>query len=215
VPASANKVIRVEMDKGQLDDIKLKALVTAILQTAPNASIFGSSPLLQACVASLQKASDAYDAAGTAVTADEAKLATDKQTWIDARGVLVTTVVQYRGLVETSAINPSDVIALGLPALNRTVSPSVTTPTGIDILYPKKGHGRAKVTVQYANRSDRHDCQICLDPQAQNTWTDVDGDGRSHWLTTYKSGTVLWVRFRAVRGHEKSDWCNPVPVTIP
>lgn len=210
----ANKVIYVELDIKRLDPAKFKDLITGILQVAPNASLYATNPILQASLAALQQASDAFEAADATVIAGEAKLLADKQARSDAWGALVTKVTQYRGIVQTTATKVSEVTDMGLTALTRASKGVVAVPTGIDIFYPKKGRGRVKVTAQVINRTDRHGCQICLDPLTENTWTDLDGDGRSHWLTGYKSGTMLWVRFRAVRGHVKSDWCNPVAVTI-
>lgn len=208
-------VIHVALDVNQLDDSDLEDRVSTILQTAPQGTLYASSPAIQACVGTMSMANDAYKAAGDVVVADKQKLVKDEQAVVDSRAALVTTLVQFKGLVETSAKNVAEVKGAGVAPLVRAMSGAIAIPTGIDILYPKQGHGRAKVTVQFTSNKDRHDAQVCLEPITQNTWIDLDGDGRSHWLTGFKSGTVLWVRFRAVRGHQKSDWCQPVPVTIP
>lgn len=213
--AQATNVIHVGMDVSRLGEEGLKTLVSGILQTASQSTLYASSPVVQACVAALSVASAKHQAAEDAVIAAEAKLEVEKQNAIDAWLALMTSLVQYRRVVETTATSATDVTAAGFTPLTRAAPGAIAIPHGIDVFYPKKRRGRAKVTVQGEGRNRRYGAQICLDPLTQSAWTDLDGDGRSHWLTGYPSGTVVWVRFRAVRGHAKSDWCSPVCITIP
>ncbi len=212
----AMNIIRIGLDMNQLDDQGLEDLATAILQNAPQGTLYAANKSIQDCVTALGDSNSKFKTASTLVIADEAKLVTDKQAQADARAVLVTNLVQLRGLVETTAKTAADVKGTGYLPLEKAAPGALVIPSGVDIFYPKDGHNRAKVSAQQTGTTrSRYAAQLCPDPLAQNTWTDLKDDGRSHWLTGYKTGPVLWVRFRSVRGHERSDWCAPVSVTIP
>jgi hypothetical protein len=204
----------IELDVGQLDDQTLGMLVSGIVQTAPTGTLYAGNPAIQGCVGSLTSAATAWKHAGDDVAADQTKLALDLQNQADARFVVVNGVVQLKVLVETTATTEADIKGAGFKGLTRQSEGPIEIP-GVAIFFPKKGHGRAKVSAVVTGNARRFDAQLCLDPQAQNNWKDLDGDGRTHWLTDFPSGTVVWVRFRTQRGHAKSDWSSPVSVTIP
>jgi hypothetical protein len=215
VTTPTTNIIHIELDVNTLDETSLDALATAIGQNAPQGTLYAGSTAIQACVTTITASNTKYKAAGVAVIADQAKLLSDQQAQADARASLVTSVVQLKGLVETSAKSTADVKGTGFAPLEKSAPAPIAIPTGVDIFYPKTGHNRAKVSALQSGNDKRFGAQFCLDPLASNTWTDMAGDGKSHWLTGYKTGTVIWVRFRTVRGHLTSDWCTPVSVTIP
>ncbi len=212
--APVTKLIHVALDVNQLSNQDLEDLITAILQIAPLGSLYTANPPIAEAVAELGAAEAVYKAAGVVVIADETKLAADKQVEADARAAMITKLIRYRGLVETTAKTPAEVVGAGVSPRQRTFQGPNAAAPGVDIFYPKKGHNRAKVIAQATSRTQRFNAQFCLD-LTQNVWTDLPGDGRSHWLTGYKSGALVWVRYRTVRGHQFSDWGAPTVVTIP
>jgi hypothetical protein len=204
----------IELDVSSLGEKDLADLVAAIIKSAPSSALVTGNPGLQACVDTIKAASGAYQTASGDVVTGEAKVAADKALAAEARGDLLVKLVQYRGLVETTAKTPADVLGTAFTPLERALPGPQQVPTGIDTFIPKTGH-RAKVSVQQTGTMKRYAAQVCVDPVAAAGWVDLEGYGKSHWLTGYKPGTVVWVRFASVRGHAKSDWCTPVAVTIP
>jgi hypothetical protein len=208
-------ILRIMLDVAGLTETTLEELCTAILATAPQGTLYASSPPIQAGVAQLKAAQANYKTASAQVVTLDKQLVTAKQAEADLRVALLTVLVQLKGLVETTAKTEADVKGTGYTPLGKVPrTAAVAAPTGVDIFYPKKGHGRAKVSAQETGARRRYNAQICVGPTAQGPWTDLDGDGKSHWLT-FPPGTVLWVHYRTLRGHQKSDFCAAVCVTIP
>lgn len=215
MPVKEQKRNHIGLDVGQLDDQGLSDVVSAILQSAPSSALYKASPAIQASVAALGVLSSSHQTASDAVIADRTKLETDMQLESDARFAMVNGVVQLKGMVETSAPTAADIKGMGFNNLVRQSAGAVEVP-GVAIYVPKRERGRAKVSATLVGsiKGCRFAAQCCLDPLAQNTWTDLQGDGRTHWLA-FNSGTVVWVRFRSMRGHATSGWSAPVSVTIP
>jgi hypothetical protein len=204
---------RIELDVKSIGEKGLDTLVSAIIQSAPASALVTGNPALQACVANIKAASAVAVKTSDDVVKDEAQLATDKALAIDASVALVLAVVQYKGLVETTAKSAAEVISTAFTPLEKALPGPQQVPVGIDTYIPQKGH-KAKVSAQQTGTEKRYAAQICLD-LAANVWIDLEGHGKSHWLTGYNMGTVIWVRFATVRGHTRSAWCTPVSVTIP
>jgi hypothetical protein len=206
-------VQRIEFDVKALGDKGIDTLVSAIIQSAPGSALVMGNPALQACVATIKAASGTAQKTNADVVKDEAQLATDKALAVDANVALLLAVVQYKGLVETTAKSAAEVISTAFTPLEKALPGPQQVPVGIDTYIPKEGH-KAKVSAQQTGTERRYAAQICLD-LAANVWIDLEGHGKSHWLTGYNMGTVIWVRFATVRGHTRSGWCTPVSVTIP
>jgi hypothetical protein len=206
--------LHIELDVGQLDDKALETLVSGILQTAPAGALYAGSPAIKGCITDLSTAVTTWKQKGADLVGDQAKLALDMQHQADARFEVVNGVLQLKALVETTATTEADIKSAGFNGLQRQPQGPIEIP-GVAIFFPKVGHGRAKVSATVNGNARRFDCQVCPDLNTPNVWIDLDGDGRTHWLTTYPSGTVVLVRFRTQRGHSKSDWSVPVSVTIP
>jgi hypothetical protein len=212
-PATLN-VQRIELDVNALGDKGLADLVSAILTSAQTSPLVTGNPGLQASVGTLKTASGAHQSAAADVIADEAKLATDKALAAEARGDLLVSLVQYRGLVETTAKTAAEVISTAFTPLERALPGPQQIPPGIDTYIPKTGHN-ARVSAQQTGTMRRYAAQVSVEPLVESSWVDLEGYAKSHWLTGYKPGTVVWVRFASVRGHARSGWCTPVAVTIP
>lgn len=203
----------IALDVRALGEKGLETLVSGIIQSAPSSSLVAGNAALQGCVANITAASTASKSAIAAVILDEAKLAADKALEAQTTRDLVIKVVQYKGLVETTAKTALEVKGTAFTPLEKALPGPQEIPLGIDVYLAKKGH-KAKVSAQQTGTIKRYAAQVCIDLVA-NVWVDLEGYGKSHWLTGYKMGTVVWVRFATVRGHTKSDWCTPVAVTIP
>jgi len=209
----AAKIQYIELDVKVLGEKGLETLVSGIILSAPSSTLVTGNSALQVCVANITTAHTLAHAATAAVVKDEAQLVTDKALEAQTTRDLVVKVVQYKGLVETTAKTPLEVKGTAFTPLEKVLPGPQQIPLGIDTYIPKKGH-KAKASVQKTGTEKRFAAQFCLDLVA-NLWIDFEGYGKSHWLIGYKMGTVVWVRFASVRGHTKSGWCTPVAVTIP
>jgi hypothetical protein len=206
-------IIRIALDINALTEAELDKLVTGIVENGPNSPLCANQ-VIKDCVTALSGAQTKYSAAHTDTVTATQKLETLKSNEAELRVTLCTTLIQLKGLVETTGKKPGDVTSMGFTYLDRAVQSMLLPPPGIDVFYPKKGVGRAKVTAQQTGPKKHYEAQVCTEPTL-TTWADIDGYGKSHWLKGYKSGTTLWARYRTIRGHAKSDWTAPVAVTIP
>ena len=208
----------VELDFAQLDDQDRHDLVAGISQAAKTSPLAQGSPLMQASLAALlQKDTDLASSNGT-VTSDKQKLKTDAAAEIVCRSELDLEIRTYAALVERGAKSPADLQGAGFtprpPKASKTLSPEA--PESLDVVFPKKGHGKAKVSVHETGKSrGSYVAEQCFDPSGTGTWTPLGvGMGKARWVSA-ASGTKVWVRFAAVRGQLQSGWCTPVLVTIP
>ena len=208
--------IRIALNLSTMTDAELLQLVVAITSLAPQSALY-SIAAIASSVTSVTTKGTAFKGASDAVTADEEKLRNDKATKRSTRGVLENEVTALAGLVGTNAKNPTDVASM---AFTMATSPTVAkappaTPDVVDVIMPKKGRGRAKVSVnEAANERGRYVAESSQDPYGPTTWTSLPGTGKSRSLTG-ASGTKIWVRFARVRGQLQSDWSTPVLVTFP
>jgi hypothetical protein len=208
----------VELDFSQLADKDLHDLVGAIKLAAPTSQLVLNSQPMQASLAALLTKDTAFAQAGTAVTNDRAKLKTDLATEVTCRSDIVGEIRCFATLAENGSKLAGDLQGAGLPARARAAKKSLPpdTPESIDTVLPKKGHGKATVSVHETGKTRRqYAAEYSLDPYGPTTWAPLGkGYGKSR-LVTGASGTKIWVRFATVRGQLQSDWCTPVLVTIP
>ncbi len=169
------------------------------VKTAVDAAVLSGNDLAK-CDAEVVTCRAALDTAEEALTLSRGK-------YILAAGVLRTTV---------EATNPSvaDMATLGLSGRVGTVSAGpLTPPSGITIaLGTKRGQFRATAV---ASGRPSLNAQASADPIGAATWQELPGTGKRRTVTGHASGALVWVRFRIVRGEKTSDWCTPVPVTVP
>jgi hypothetical protein len=135
--------------------------------------------------------------------------ATTQNQYDKAIGVLVS-------LAESEAKTPDEAASLGF--INARVgggTPSpLTPPDGVIVKLGKK-HGQFRASAKSPLTHGRFGAQLSTDPVGPATWQDLTGSGKTRLVTGHASGTLVWVRFRTLRGNTASDWCAPVPVTVP
>ena len=208
--------IRIALNLATMTDAELLQLVVAIVALAPKSALL-SIPAIAASVAAVTSKGATFKTADDTVTADEEKLKNDKTARQTARGSLENEVTSLAGLVGTNATSEADVTGM---AFHVRASPTVAkappeVPESIDVVMPKKGHGRCKASVhETGTTKGRYVAEWSPDPIGPTTWLPLPGTGKSRTITG-QSGTKVWVRFARVRGQSQSDWSTPVLVTIP
>jgi hypothetical protein len=117
--------------------------------------------------------------------------------------------------VEAKATKVTDANAVGFNArLGRAPVVPLIAPETVLIILGKK-HGQFTASAKTSLKHTRFGAQIGTDPTNLATFQDLPGTGKRRIVKGHASGTVLWVRFRALRGSSQSDWCTPVSVTVP
>ena len=193
-------------------------LVAGVKQAATTSSLVIGNQGLQTSLAALLVKDTALTTSNTAVAADRMKLSTDLTTEVEHRSALDGEIRAYVSLVEGGAKTQADVTGAGLEARNPT--PKTKLPPGmveaIDTKFPKKGHGRATVSVHDTGKGRRlYVAEWSPEPYGPSSWAPLGiGYGKTRTLLG-ASGTKIWVRFATVRGQLQSDWCTPVLVTLP
>ena len=217
MPSYVYHPLRVELNRQQLTDPERHAIATNVAQMAPTSALYAGSPSIQASVASLAKKDTALSQSNTTVVNDRQKLKADIEVETAARADFDTELHTLSTLTGNGAKTTADIAAVGLKAY---VPPPVTkgappVPTGIDVKYPVKGHGKAITSVQMPKGAHWQSVvQWSPDPYGPTTWSTLVGTGKVRTLTG-ASGTKMWVRAARVRGEVQSDFCTPVLITIP
>jgi hypothetical protein len=117
--------------------------------------------------------------------------------------------------VESLATTVEQATALGVVGrIGKPTSAPLAAPEGVIVTLGRK-HGQFRVSAKSSIRGERFGAQVSIEPIGPATWQDVPGTGKARLITGHATGSLVWVRFRAVRGQEQSDWCTPVPVTVP
>ncbi|MFT3764084.1 MAG: hypothetical protein QM820_00945 [Minicystis sp.] len=206
--------IHVELDISTLDDQRRADALAAIQELAPASVIYIKNPAVQAAVSSLGAAGDALKASSGVVAADEKKLALDKQTLVENRANFDKVLVLLKNLVENAATSDAELKSMGLkPRGPRPVEP-LLPPPGITVKLGKIP-GQFTVSAQETGSRKRYAAQMSENPGNPGAWTELPGHGKSRLVKGLKSGTVVWVQFAVVRGQGRSEWCKPVPITVP
>jgi hypothetical protein len=207
----------VELSFKELRDASRHSLAASIAQMAPSSPLYANTSI-QASVAALAKKDAALAQSNATVENDKKKLTADTAVETVARSAFDGELTNLVTLTETTATSPADVASMALkpqvrgPSQRGVVPP---VPSGIDVKYPKKGHGTATGTVQAPKRADWHFAvEASPNPPTATSWSLLVGTGKTRTLTG-PSGTQMWLRAARVRGQLQSDWCTPVLVTIP
>ncbi len=195
-------------DKGRVD------LCARIGQLAPTSPLYTQNPNLQAAVTQTVSLGTSLGAAAATVNQNEAALILSKEVLVQARAKLDKSLGVVSSVVENLATTPDQAAAVGLTARIGKAPPApLAAPGGVIVSLGKK-HGQFHVSAKSSAR-DRFGAQVSVDPIGPTTWVDLSGNGKRRLVTGHASGTLVWVRFRAVRGQNQSDWCTPVSVTVP
>jgi hypothetical protein len=196
-------------------DSQLTALGQSIVKLAPQSQLYQQVPGLQPIVGKIGQQYGMLDGANVAIVKAEAELVGLRETRDVARDQLEKSMTGLRGLVESNAVTVSDANALGLDA--RIGRPPITPllPPETVIVRLGKKHGQFIVSAKSSLRQAKFGAQLSTDPIGPATWQDLPGSGKQRTVKGHASGTVLWVRFRTLRGAVQSDWCAPVSVVVP
>jgi hypothetical protein len=209
--------LRADLNIRALSDPKRHAIAANVAQLAPTSSLVGGNTSIQASVASLAKKDTALAQSNTTVVNDRQKLRADTEAEGMARSAFDGELHNLATLTGNAAQTTADIAAVGLTPY---VPPPVTkgapqVPTGIDVKYPRTGHGTATAAVQQPKGAQwQFLVQWSPDPVGATTWALLVGTGKTRTLTG-ASGTKVWVRAARVRGQLQSDFCTPVLITIP
>jgi hypothetical protein len=195
-------------------DAQLTALGQSIVQLAPQSPLY-QVPGLPAVVGRLDQQNTTLNGANAAIVKALAELVAMKETRDVARDQLEKCLVGLRGLVESNAVTVADANAIGLDArIGRPPAAPLVPPETVIVLLGKK-HGQFTVSAKSNLRHAQFGAQLSTDPIGPATWQDLPGHGKRRVVNGHASGTLLWVRFRTLRGREQSDWCAPVSVVVP
>jgi hypothetical protein len=209
------KRYRSKLDISHFTDDNRHGLVDGIKKNAPGSSIYKGSPAVQTCVDNIGKKGDALRSANTVVAEDKSKLKADLGDEAEKRSDLDGEVRTLVALVANEAQSAADVQAVGLPYEDPV--PVVKknppeAPSGIDVKYPKKGHGKATTSAKFTGKGrPQFNAETSLDG---TNYTAITGHGKTRTLTGAPA-TKIWIRYATVRGELQSPWCTPVLVTLP
>lgn len=208
----------VLLDLSTLDDTARHHMVAAIQGAAPTSALVTANPAMQASVTALAKKDATLAQANAAVVADRQKLRSDIASEAVARSDVDGELRNLATLTQNNAKSPADVQGVSFtyrpPTTAKKLPPAV--PAQIDIIIPKRGHGKAIASVHETGGVRlEYAAQSSPDPFGPTTWTALGvGHGKTRAVTG-ASGTRIWVRFATVRGPLQSDWSTPVLITIP
>jgi hypothetical protein len=206
------------LDFASMTDAETHDLVVAINTAAPNCAIVQGCQPLKDCVSAMVTKDATLTSSIALVAADRAKLAKDLGTEAEDRSDLHGEIRNYLMLFVNLAKSPADLVSGALkpraPRPPKNTPPTV--PDQLDVTAPKKGHGRAKVSVhETGTTKHQYVAEQSPDPIGPTTWSPLGvGHGKTR-IVTGTSGTKVWVRFAMVRGGMVSDWSTPVLVNIP
>jgi hypothetical protein len=206
--------LRIALNLTNMSDAELLQLVVAIVALAPQSALMQIQAIASS-VAAITTKGATFKTTSDAVTADEEKLRNDKTAKRAARGALENEVTSLAGLVGTNAKDAAEAATLAFQVRSGNVvaKDPPAAPGAVDIVIPKRGHGKCKVSVhETGGIRGRYVAEWSPDPIG--TWTSLPGVGKSRTITG-ASGTKVWVRFARVRAQLQSDWSTPVLVTIP
>jgi hypothetical protein len=206
----------IELDLRELDDEDRYNLVTGILAVAPQSALAVRVAAFPATLASLAAQAAALKADNATVAGLAKQLAAEMSARDTTRVALDNTILTTRTLVETNAVDATDIAGSGFKQRDtRAPRLPLLPPASIDVKLGRI-HGRFRVSAHETGTTRRHYAvEICLDPIGPNAWMSLPGDGKARTVTGYPSGTRVWIRYAMTRGQAQSDWSTPVLVTVP
>jgi hypothetical protein len=207
--------VHVLLTLADFNDAELVALGQSIAKLAPQSALYQQVPGLQAVVGDIAQQNSVLDGANAEIVKAQAELVTMKETRDVARDQLEKNMTGLRGLVEAKAVSVADANALGLTARSGRAPISPLLPPETVIVRLGKKHGQFIVSAKSSLRHAKFGAQLSADPIGPATWQDLPGSGKQRIVKGHASATLVWIRFRTLRGRDQSDWCAPVSVTVP
>jgi len=206
--------LHLVLNMGEFSDKALADLGDHVGKLAATSTFAAQHPAVQAALAGFVQSAVTLRAAATEVDHNEGVLALSRKNRDDARVSAERQLTQVRGAVEQAGTGVADAASIGLTArIGAPPRPALAAPDGIAVKLGKK-HGQFRVS-GVSHLRGAWEVATSPDPIGAATWTGVQGTGKTRTISGHPSGTLLWVRMRIVRGATASDWCAPVPVTVP
>jgi hypothetical protein len=200
---------------GDLSDPEIASLGANIAKMAPSSALYTNNPGMQPLVTDIGSQNVVLYNMAAAIAKAEADLVTMKETRDTTRDQLEKDIVGLRGFVEAKAATVADANAIGFTARSgKAPNVPLIAPDGVIVRLGKK-HGQFIVSAKTSLKHAKFGAQLSADPIGPATWGDLPGTAKRRTVTGHASGTVLWVRFRILRGAIVSDWCAPVSVVVP
>jgi hypothetical protein len=214
-PRHTKDAVHVLLTLGDLSDPEIVTLGANIAKMAPTSALFQQNPGMQPLVTDIGSQNVVLADMAAAIAKAEADLVTMKESRDTTRDHLEKDIVGLRGFVEAKAATVADANAVGFHARSGK-APSVpfAPPDGVIVQLGKK-HGQFICSAKSSLRRGKFGAQLSADPFGPATWQDLLGTAKRRIVTGHASGTVVWVRFRTLRGGGASDWCAPVSVVVP
>jgi hypothetical protein len=198
-----------------LSDPEIVLLGANIAKMAPTSALYTNNPGMQPLVTDIGSQNVVLGNMAAAIAKAEADLVTMKETRDTTRDQLEKDIVGLRGFVEAKAATVADANAVGFNARSgKAPDAPLAVPDGI-IVHLGKKHGQFMVSAKTSLKRGKFGAQLSADPIGPATWQDMLGTAKRRIVTGHASGTVVWVRFRTLRGASASDWCAPVSVVVP
>lgn len=210
------EVFYVVLPAAGMTDAELESTVAALGTNAPSSDVYKQNPSVAATIDAVAVLGKTWSGAQGDVSADLAKLDTDKKLASDARAALIGKLQLVRGQIQDAAPNAAAARAVGIPTRDGNALPApLLTPSGGTVTFSKRVKGQFRSRTDGVPGIETYKTQICLDPTNPTNWVDVEGHGQTHTFKGYASGTHLWLRFAATRGQKTSDWSTPILVIVP
>jgi len=205
----------VALELSSITDEDLHVLVADIVSSGKTSPIVLASPTLQATIDGLTVDDADLTTASKKIDTDRNQLRLDIAAEAQVRNRVIGSVRAVVTAVTNVAQSPADLHSAGLPAAPPRTSANrpPAVPEQLNVTFPKKGHGKAKVTVEETGPG-KHEyaAQSSLDGV---TWIQLGVSRGKTRMVTAPTGTQVWVRFAMVRGPMQSAWSMPVLVTLP
>ena len=207
--------LHITLALSQMSDKERIDLAKHIAQLAPASSLY-SNPHIQAAVAQVSTLGTKLGTDDSGVGDLESQLALSKEVRAATRSNYDKAMGVLTSLAQNEAKTPDEAASLGFinARVGRGSPAPLTPPDGVVVKLGRK-HGQFRAAAKTAATHGRFGAQISTDPVTPASWQDVAGSGKVRLITGHASGSLVWVRFRALRGTTASDWCAPVPVTVP
>lgn len=211
----SSQTLYVNLNIAALDDGGRLSLVASIAKAAPESPLYAQNKAIKSSVTALSDQSVELSIAADKVASLEKALAQARSTRDVLRTNVDRSLIGLRALVQGAAASIDDVRGLGLDGrIGRgTASGPLLAPEGIVVRSNRRE--RRVLVIAKGAYGKAFGAQITTDPAATNGWQELPGTGRVRRIVGYAPGTILNVRFRAIRRHEISDWCAPAAFTMP
>ena len=204
--------IRALLADGRNDKERIDTM-TGITKMAPNSALYNQNAAVHAAVDASSGFANQLKAQGETETGLQTQLDDVKQSIDTTRVKYGRSIGVLRASLEAAAATVDELTALGVTGqIGATPPAPLTPPTGVKVALGKI-HGQFHASAVSTHK--KFGAQVSSEPVGPTTWVDLNGTGKRRLISGHPSGSLLWVRFRSLRGQAASEWCAPVSVTVP